>query len=937
MTLTSERPAMPGQLEPSLQTANSGGRRSASIRFSAKLARRELRRRPWRSMLVVALVALPTWMMLNVAASVRTGVSDEVAVRDFSSDVYLAFTDPGSDGGVEDSAADLSIDGGGSMSSAEIEELLPADAVVQRAVTVRTSIMDNTGTQRNVQFTTLDISTDAARTWQPIVEGRAPVDGEVAISRSLADDLGVDVGDSLTLQEPAGSWRVSALTGGYYDNFIAAPGFDEARFSTLPGFLLIDFPSASSFEDLPDLEFNVPAGSRFIGDSYPSSEQAEAVGITWLAATFVFMMFGVVIIAAFATIARGQLVLVGQLLANGATRRVARRSFALQGFWAGFGGVIAGTVIALATLRPTKPIIEGMIGQPISGVVWNPIDVVAIGAIGVAIAVLAAMVPARGLTNVSVLEALAGRRPDRAVPKWMVPVGLGSFGLGLLILILATSDSVNVVAAMIGSFGVVLGVCLIGPFVVQLASKAAPVMPLSIRLSLRGLGRARLRSAAVVSSVAVTTGVMAALVAGVQTDVGGPAAGEVADNVVIVASLPALNVTDSKGDPLLNADGSVRDGMPDDLGSVNLEWTPTEADANRALVTATLPDADEVPFSVAVSPDGSYENDGELFGRAEEGAMESSGRIIETAQNLPLLADEAVLDAFSLPREFSTALATAGYAYAVNDPERCAGQSLEDGSIPTSAAAPVEPVPASSLESQTPAFLIVDGIWCYGAVGPFISPEFAEQNGYQIEPAGSLFVNPRPLTAAQRDAVDPTADSNNPSAFVEWEFAGDNYAPIDTSGVEFLTQSFGAISSDVMLYYPTVTDDEYVKWQLGFLIAAVVFVGLVAGIGLALAASDSRRDRAVLRVVGAKPSTQRRIAATDAWVMVIIGTLLGVPTALFTAHLVTVASKQDTPTGVPWLFVGAEFVVVPLVIAGFAYLSGLLRRSKRPMAVLQVD
>lgn len=965
MTIEHTTPSAGGPSSDAPPQANRAetSRSTASPRYAAKIARRELRRRPWRAALVVLLIAIPTWIMFNAAIDVRTTQAfNDSPGPDFASDLVASFTDPRPGDEVGDPS--ISLFGPSEMTSAQIEAALPAGSTVQRVIGGFTSIMTEDGEIESATFVKIDLATAAAAPWAAIATGRAPEFGEVVLGSTLADRLGVSVGDTVQLRQPAGEWRVSGISGSYDGRLFAVRDFDESLLTFTSGNLLIDLPQdigSGEVSRLTDeIGASVPVSSRFAPDGSLGEDQydddSSEVGLLWLAAMLMFIMFGTIILAAFATIARGQLVTVGQLAANGAEQRFTRRVLALQGFWAGIVGVAVGGAATLATTPLIFPLIKASFYTPGSiKIAWSPLDLLVIGLTGIIVATCAASLPALALVKTSVLDALAGRRPEQPVPKWMVPVGATAFGLGLLLLTTsaASSSGAGMAGAMIGALIMVIGMCLIGPLVIQSVGRLASMMPLSIRISLRGLERARLRSSAVVSSIAVTTGVMAVIIAGLQTNVGGPQSSELADNVAVVSALPSLAIRGADGEALLDSYGAPLDDLPAEIDTVKISWATADSSSSAAAVRNVLPDATEHPIRVAVRPDGVYDNrDGtfvrkvdangdERFGPmagAPPGAM--SGEIppgvgpIEELESLPLVGDDSTLEMFSLPESFKKDLDTAGYAMAVRG--SACGDDYSEQDYWNG-----EPIEAPADDAANPQHvdfvnIPVKGMPCWESVGPFMSERFAIDHGYQIEAAGSVFVNGSALTKAQRSQFDSAWEY--PSAFVGWDYQGvDHYSQPPATESAVAARSYSTVSEGISVYVPSVNADDFALAQLILLGLAALFVTLIAAVGLGLAAADSRRDRAVLSVIGAKPATQRRIAAANAWVLVIIGTVLGVPAGLFAAHVVTVAVNQEPPTGIPWLFVMAEFVAVPLVVTALAYVAAWFRRSSSTMDTLQAD
>ena len=160
-------------------------------RLASRLARREVRRRPGRTLLVVFLVAVPVFGMTVGSVLVRSHAAN--------ADPVMRWWRPGTDIVVEQpfDAAERSVDA------------IPSGATVTSAVRVDSApIVDGDGTVVD------DVAIEDPGSNEPsraltVTDGRLPQSGEVWLSRPLAERLGVDVGDEVTLAHPAGTWTVA--------------------------------------------------------------------------------------------------------------------------------------------------------------------------------------------------------------------------------------------------------------------------------------------------------------------------------------------------------------------------------------------------------------------------------------------------------------------------------------------------------------------------------------------------------------------------------------------------------------------------------------------------------------------------------------------------------------------------------------------------------
>src|SRR5690606_16757472 len=106
--------------------------------------------------------------------------------------------------------------------------------------------------------------------------------------------------------------------------------------------------------------------------------------------------------------------------------------------------------------------------------VVSPVDFVVVIAMACTAGTLAALVPTRALARTSVLAALAGRRPGRPVPKWLLPLGLVLAAGGTGVMALATvagrtsaDGAVYAAAAVLGGVGIAVGTCCVSPWAVE--------------------------------------------------------------------------------------------------------------------------------------------------------------------------------------------------------------------------------------------------------------------------------------------------------------------------------------------------------------------------------------------------------------------------------------------------------------------------------------
>jgi putative ABC transport system permease protein len=139
--------------------------------------------------------------------------------------------------------------------------------------------------------------------------------------------------------------------------------------------------------------------------------------------------------------------------------------------------------------------------------------------------------------------------------------------------------------------------------------------------------------------------------------------------------------------------------------------------------------------------------------------------------------------------------------------------------------------------------------------------------------------------------------------------------------------------------YQVPGSEKVVLWILFGLGAVLMLGGTLTATFLAL--SDARPDLATLSAVGASPRTRRGVAAAYAVTVGLVGAVLGaavgfIPGIAITYPLTRSFTGQGGPShylDVPWLFIGALVVALPVLTAGVV---GLVARSRLP-AVARLD
>ena len=883
--------------------------RLSTWRFAARLARREVRRRPGRTVLVAGLVAVPVLAMTfayavaNTEADTRQERFERVAGQaDFYGQSF-----------------------GGDV--AEVEAELPAGSrsVTMQALGSPLTVSEDVATPY-VEFHIVPFADPLADGIFEIRDGRAPAAfGEVLLHPDVARDLGVGVGDSFELDRPSGTWTVVGI-GRASDDFnrrlVAVSEFPDERIA--PGAatttLLVDLPdtfNADQFSALsrvgfestsvsfaPDLLIQIDlAPGWFQYEPYRDPVSTETLAWGWVVGALALAAVGVIIAAAFASSARRQLTTIGQLAANGAPERLVKGTLAFQGAWTGLIGSIVGIAIALMALPLVRSLVERLVARRLGPWDIDPIALAVIAVTGVAAATIAATIPARSAARIPVLAALAGRRPLGAVPRRLIPIGLASFaaGIGLLVLVtVATTtgdgsgdDSIYAAAAVIGGLLVLGGMCCASPIAVDLIGRVGARLRGSWRLAARSVARSRTRSAGVLTAIAVTGTAAIAI----TTAVGSVAFGDENDIPTIPRDTVVLTaIRYDYTPPNGAADDSTSTAGIEDYTSPVVTVVPLDDDVVTR-VTRVVPDAAIRPRRV-VLPDWPADQGEALPASilvADETTRELlglSGRDADAFDRAGVLDTSAWYDGSdigSTPQEYQVTVPTAS------------------GAVTLDVVRPQD------------RFASRAGEW-----GWVITEELAAEFGLEVVDAGLVLRAPTELTRNQRDALGDIQnglwESQNTGAFVE---PGD--VPPGAAVDDFIAVEQRVNYESTPVTFPRALLDAIA------LSAALLLTLMVVAIGLSLAATESRDERDVLLAVGATPRTMRGVAATKATVLSVGAAVLAIPTGFLPVAAVLTTAPDDGRIAFPWLTALGLLIVIPMVAGVAALLTSALAQRLRPV------
>lgn len=869
MTMLDERPV--DDLDRPSPWSNAAMSSAAEVgrwRLAARLARREIRRRPWRTLLVVLLIGVPVaGMVVGDAAYRSSRLPADQSHRFGGADVRVTASGVGDAGALLDEvlADPTSIDDvlrGAEVSFVPLRSTAAPDTVV------------------NVDLSTLDMNAPLAAGIARPTDGRLPTaDDEVFLSTPLAEQLGVDVGDELSLVRPAQTFEVVGIgsADGYW-RLMVAPGFDLSvlRPEVVQQVALVKGAAATD-GSLDAASAAVMTDDTWVGIETPEVPATEhlALFLGWVFCIMLMAVLGLVVGAAFAVSGRRQLVTIGQLSASGTDPAVLRRYLALQGTWSGGLGVVVGMVVGLGLV----PLLDGVIAND-GRIAIGSVDLVVIAITALVAATLAAIVPTRDLARTSVLASLGGRRPVAEVRPNQVRIGVLLVASGLTALWLAvtsarnsndTGDGLGAAVALAGAGGlaVLAGMCCACPLVVDLMARAGARRRGATLLATRSLGRHRARSAALVAAVAAFGAAAVAAGAVAEQEFADRQLWQNVDTDLIeltafdrvLIDLPPPSPVIDGDQPRRRPTGEVRD-RPDAVSEAVLAQVDALVGPVDWVRTEMVEGGADVPSTMLVADDALLD----LIG-------------VSDAQRAEIAAADAVLLHPTI----------GGFEAAPPDFLALMFGELDAIVLPGPSASPRQ--------------------WV------LVMPDTVERLGLELAPGPVYGRLDHGVSRAEYDAI------TSLNAFAR-------------EGDYFLGDVDDEVTS-VMVGFPQRDDSTLARLIIlgGVLLLTVV----VVAVGMALWAAEGRDERDALVSIGAGPWLMARVVGSKAWLLASAGGLLAVPLGYGTLRVAVAAA--DERTMFPWVVAIGVVVVVPALIGVVTTAGSALVQWRRPlrMSTLATD
>ncbi|MFI5803435.1 FtsX-like permease family protein [Streptomyces sp. NPDC051561] len=621
---------------------------------------------------------------------------------------------------------------------------------------------------------------------------------------------------------------------------------------------------------------------------------------------------------------RRQLGLVG---ANGGDRRHIRAIVLSGGLVIGVVAALVGTVLGIVLTLALQPVLEGVLGERFGTFTLRPLELLGIGLIAVLTGLLAAIVPAITASRQSVLASLTGRRGVRRTSRVLPVIGLIAVTIGAAIALYGSMASDNYLLIAGGSAIAELGVVALTPVLVGAFGRIGGWLPLSPRLALRDAVRNRGRTAPAVAAVL-------AAVAGTVAVATYAASQDAQNRANYQAQLPYGSghaVTDEGGGRDVPA---IRSAVQTNLsldalaevrrivvGSKNC--TEYNDDKKCGIVEVVVPKANRCPLFDG--PQGP-----ERFPVAERRKLAADWRCKSphpggTAPSSygVTIGDEKVLKALDITDPGVAAALAQGKAVSFNRANVVDGKTglrlVTDRDKADTAMSEGKDSPGEV--RQLPVYQAPPSVNPFG-MEVLVPPSLARSAGFTTVPYGVLF-----------------STSALPS----------------TEQTQALTAAYDKIGlkTGVMGGGPVI-EAGYTSKNNIVMLALAVFAGLItigaAGIATGLAQADAEADLKTLSAVGAPPRVRRALSGFQCGTVALMGVVLGSAAGVLPAVGLIFAQQRQSAANhqealdqgwdageqvaelavvIPWETLAALLVAVPL---GAALLAALVTRSRGALA-----
>ncbi|MFE0626974.1 FtsX-like permease family protein [Streptomyces sp. NPDC058864] len=937
-------------------------------RAALRIAGRDARRAPGRTLLVVGMLALPVLGASAADVTLRSAqLSPEQQLERALGQADAEIRYPGFGPILQDPAASVTYadrtSAEGQADDAEERNGPPpptsAAAVLAQAVPPHARKLERLAGTAEVRTRhgALDVDVLELETADPMTrgittlkQGRHPVRrDEVAVTTHFLTVSGLRVGSRLTVRDLSTSYRIV----GAYER----PGELTAdEVNALPGALLAPYgrvldathrtpsepPTETFLVSVPggfgwpmvveantlgvavvsrDVTLRPPARSDVpLYREHPeeptlvrpvSARATAAVTVVVLALAEVCLLAG----PAFAVGAQRSRRQFGLIGAGGGEGRDIRAVVLSGGLIAGAVAAVVGTVLGIGLAAALRPLFEERSGARFAGLDPHPVDLLGIALLAVVAGLAAAALPALTAARQPVLAALGGRKGVRRAGRRLPVVGLAAFLLGTAIAVYGAMRTEWKAVVAVGSVIAETGVVAMTPAFMGIAGRLGRRWGLSPRLALRDAARNRARTAPAVAAVLAA----------------------VAGTVTVAAYTGSTAAQERDGYEALLPNGAVSVMADDDRGR--------DVPAARTAVDRNLPIGVEADVDQLFTGSAGCDRDGmcgyvevvrpadrvcpldetgpgnPLFAmpRAELRALARDSRCTSdkvglTAPSGVLVGDANLLKVLGIDDPGAVAALARGRAVSldrrnVDARGRVAVRLVTDDLEASAAEARGEQPPSRVVEF--PTYQVPREPAAYGIL-LVVPPAAAEAAHIGTLPLGAYFTTTQPPSDAQKQKTQ---------------------------------QALGDTGADVLFHLEEGPGDPDDVVPLALAIfAAVVTLG-AAGTATGLARSDAETDLATLAAIGAPPGTRRLLSAFQCAVVAATGVVLGAVTGIIPAIGLRLVDRRiveafnerqldeggssliikHVPIVAPWGLLAVLLVAVPV---GAACLAALATSSR---------
>ncbi|GAA3488480.1 ABC transporter permease [Streptomyces cremeus] len=934
-----------------------------------RIARRDAWRSKGRSILVLAMIAVPILGVSAIDVTLRSAelTPDQKLTREMgAADALL--TDAGWGGLPIHQPPDPRFTGTepvGGFKQYENKPMPEGKADVTKAIPAGAKVLVDTRAVARLRTTHGLLSTEVReiKAADPMAAGSLTLTGgrhpekagEVIATDAFLKDSGLSVGSTLT----ARSLDTKFTVVGSYE---LPESLNLTQVIAPPGTLIAPLNEALKAQGLPDAggstAYRVSVGGE--GFTWNMVKEANAKGVQvesravilspppvsdvpyfknhsseareygsnrellTIAATIVGMaLLEVCLLAgpAFAVGARRSRRQLGLVGANGGDRRHIRAIVLSGGLVIGLVAAVVGTVLGLLLTLALRPVLEGLMGQRFGAFTVRPLELLGIAAVAVLTGLLAAIVPAINASRQTPLASLTGRRGVRRANRVLPMLGLAAVAAGVAVALYGATSSDNVLLVAGGSGIAELGVVALTPVLVGLFGRLGRWLPLSPRLALRDAIRNRGRTAPAVAAVlAAVAGSVAVATYAESHD-----AKQRAEYRAMLPYGSGMAVTDEAGGRDVPAvRQAVQANIPLDaladvqrivVGSKNC--TAYSDDAKCGNYDVFIPKANRCPLhgpgknidDFSIAERRAFSKDERCRVTEGGGAPQQGGVLVGDEKVLTALAvtDPALVNALRQGKAVSFAPTT--FVDGKTGIKLVTDRKKADEAMAAQKEPPGE-------VRQLPSVLAPKSVNGYG-LQLLVPPSLAKSAGFTTVPYGVLFSTSALPSSEQTQALN---------------------GAIDKIGLdEGVTIEAGYVSENGIV-----------------LLALTVFAGLItigaAGIATGLAQADAEADLKTLAAVGAPPRVRRALSGFQCGTVSFMGVVLGSAAGLLPAIALVLSDRRkdaslaqesldmgwgsgmarvDMPIVIPWETLGGLIVVVPI---GAALLAALVTRSRGALA-----